>query len=349
MNGYNLTRKWYNFKFENPDITKSIHSDLYFYIIDLWNRLGHKDKIGLPTNTTMQCLNIGSYNTYKKTLDDLIEFGFIILICDSKNQHKSKVIALSKNDEATDEALDKAIDKASDEASDTIIKLLNNNIYKLIIENHKEINEKLESWLSNGIDSNYRTIKHLKISNDEVDKLKLLYPIEQINSVLDDIENYPKNKNYTSLYLTASKWLKKNKTNVTSEHEWFLPWFNDARSKLNLSNNYTMSDKIKNNLHILKDKTQADFVKAYKNMVNDDWMKKEGYKYLDPEYTTRKDVFERFLNSGVAKKSILPNDWYSRELTTEQQSLLSPEQLKRWKENKVRLGVEGGYLKPIER
>ena len=223
------------------------------------------------------------------------------------------------------------------------------SIYKLIIENHNEINDNLESWLSNGINSNYRTIKHLKISNDEVDKLKLSYPIEQINSVLDDIENYPKNKNYTSLYLTASKWLKKNKKEVTYEHEWFLPWFNNARLKLNLSNDYTMSDKIKNNLYLLKDKTQADFVKAYKNMVNDDWMKKEGYKYLDPEYTTRKDVFERFLNSGIAKQATLPSDWYSRELTTEQQALLTPEQLKRWKHNKVRLGVEGGYLKPIER
>jgi len=134
MNGYNLTRKWYNFKFKNPDLVRSSHSDLYFYIIDLWNRLGQIDKIGLPTSVTMQCLNIGSFNTYKKTLQDLIDFGFIILISDSKNQHTSKIIALSKNDEAPDEALDKATikatdeasDKAPDEATDTIYKQLNN-------------------------------------------------------------------------------------------------------------------------------------------------------------------------------------------------------------------------------
>ncbi len=129
MNGYNLSRDWYSFKFENIGKVKSIHSDMYFYIIDLWNRLGQKENIGLPTSVTMECLGIGSYNTYKKTLQDLIDFGFIKLIQESKNQYSSKIIAISKTDKALDKALDKATikatDKALDKATDTIDKQLN--------------------------------------------------------------------------------------------------------------------------------------------------------------------------------------------------------------------------------
>ena len=122
MNGYNLLRDWYNYKFSHPSKVKAIHSDMYCYLIDLWNRLGQKDEFGLPTQVTMEALGIGSYNTYKKTFEDLVEFGFVKLIADSKNQHQSRVVALSKNDKASDEAPDKALDKAHIKATDTIIK-----------------------------------------------------------------------------------------------------------------------------------------------------------------------------------------------------------------------------------
>ena len=130
MNGYNLIRDWYNFKFENPSKVKAIHSDFYCYLIDRWNRLGQKQEFGLPTSVTMEALGIGSYNTYKKTLQDLIDFGFIKLVTESKNQHQSKVIALSKNDKASTKALDeantKAPIKAPIKALDTIDKQTNN-------------------------------------------------------------------------------------------------------------------------------------------------------------------------------------------------------------------------------
>ena len=141
MNGYNLTRAWYDFKFDNVGKVKAVHSDMYFYIIDLWNRLGQKDCFGLPTSVTMEALGINSYNTFKKVLDDLIEFNFIVLISESKNQHSSKVIALvtalSKNDKATD----KALDKASNKALDSITKQLNNRTNEQLNNEIKEIKE----------------------------------------------------------------------------------------------------------------------------------------------------------------------------------------------------------------
>lgn len=133
--GYDLTRAWFNFKFEDPQKVRSGHTELFFYIVDLWNRLGQKEKFGLPTAVTMETLGIGSYNTYKKLLNDLVDFGFILIVSKSKNQYQSKRIAISNIDKATDEALDKAHikaldeapDKATDEALDSIDKQLTTN------------------------------------------------------------------------------------------------------------------------------------------------------------------------------------------------------------------------------
>jgi hypothetical protein len=56
----------------------------------------------------------------------------------------------------------------------------------------------------------YRAFAHLSITNDEVEKLLEKYTITEIDEILDSIENFKGNKKYTSLYLTATKWLAKN-------------------------------------------------------------------------------------------------------------------------------------------
>lgn len=108
MNGYELTRQWWDFAFENPERVKPIHSALYFYAIDQCNRLGWAEKFGLPAYMAMSAIGISHHNTYSKAFDDLVEWGFFQLIQKAKNQHTANIIALSKIDTALYTALDKA-------------------------------------------------------------------------------------------------------------------------------------------------------------------------------------------------------------------------------------------------
>ena len=113
INGYDLSRAWFNWCFENPEKISPNHTALYFFIIEHCNRLGWKKKFGLPTTMAMEAIGIRSYNTYIKTFRELVDFGFIILIEGSKNQYSSNIVALSNFDKAPNKALDKALIKHS--------------------------------------------------------------------------------------------------------------------------------------------------------------------------------------------------------------------------------------------
>jgi len=56
----------------------------------------------------------------------------------------------------------------------------------------------------------YRSFAHLSLSQLEFEKLLLKNTKEEIDEILDSIENYNKNKNYKSLFVTARSWLKKS-------------------------------------------------------------------------------------------------------------------------------------------
>lgn len=111
MSGYDLSRNWFNWCFDNPDKITPNHTALYFFCIEHCNRLGWKEKFGLPTTMVKEAIGIRSYNTYINTLNDLIDFGFIKMIEKSKNQYSSNIIALSKFNKAHNKALDKALIK----------------------------------------------------------------------------------------------------------------------------------------------------------------------------------------------------------------------------------------------
>ncbi len=121
LNSYDLSRDFFDWSFSNPEKVRPNHIALYFFIIEHCNRLGWKEKFGLPTSMAKEAIGIRSYNTYIQTLNELSEWGFIYLHERSKNQYSSNIIAISKNDKALDKALDKAFIKHATKQSESTI------------------------------------------------------------------------------------------------------------------------------------------------------------------------------------------------------------------------------------
>jgi len=129
MNSYELSRAFFDWSFENPEKVTPTHVAMYFFIIEHCNRLGWKEKFGLPTTMVKEAIGIKNFRTYTNTLNELVEWGFIKMIEKSKNQYSSNIIAIVKNTTASAKALDKALQKHSQKQGksiDSINKPINN-------------------------------------------------------------------------------------------------------------------------------------------------------------------------------------------------------------------------------
>lgn len=80
-------------------------------------------------------------------------------------------------------------------------------------EQDKEKDTVIDKDIVKDIIKYYRTFNHLSLTFEDFEKLKKNYSQKQIDSILDSIENYKLNKNYTSLFLTCKKWLEKEYEN----------------------------------------------------------------------------------------------------------------------------------------
>lgn len=109
MNSYELSRNYFDWCFENPEKITPNHTAIYFFAIEHCNRLGWKNKFGLPSQMVMDAIGIKNWRTYIKAFNDLTEWGFFELVEKSKNQYSSNIIAIVKNTKANTKALDKAM------------------------------------------------------------------------------------------------------------------------------------------------------------------------------------------------------------------------------------------------
>ena len=123
MNSYELSRCFYDWSFNNPEKVKPIHSAIYFFAIEHCNRLGWKEKFGLPSQMVMEAIGVKNWRTYSQGFNDLIDFGFLKLIEKSTNQYSSNIIAIVKNTKAHTKALDKALQKHSTKQGQSIVSI----------------------------------------------------------------------------------------------------------------------------------------------------------------------------------------------------------------------------------
>ena len=148
LNSYQLSRTFFDWCFENPEKISPTHIAMYFFIIEHCNRLGWKDKFGLPTIMVKDAIGIRNFRTYTNTLNDLVEWGFIIMVEKSKNQYSSNIIAIVKNAKAHTKAhtiahtkaLDKAMQKQLQKQSNSIVSIDKQEIEQETINNTNKTN-----------------------------------------------------------------------------------------------------------------------------------------------------------------------------------------------------------------
>jgi len=177
MNSYELSREFWNFSFENPEKVKPIHAAIYFFSIEHCNRLGWKEKFGLPSQMVMEAIGVKNWKTYSQGLNDLIEFGFIVLLEKSTNQYSSNIIAIvnftKAHTKAESKPLDKALSKHGTKHSQSIVSIdkQDNNI---TIEQTNNIKE----------DFDFSKLKNTEWAS-EFRKKKGIQSVEKFNDIFD--------------------------------------------------------------------------------------------------------------------------------------------------------------------
>jgi len=142
MNSYDLSRSFIDWAFENPHKVKPIHYAIYFFAIEHCNRLGWKDKFGLPSQMVMEAIGVRNWRTYSSGLNELVDFGFIKMVETSRNQYSSNIIAIVKNTKAPTKAPTKALDKALQKHSTKHSTKHSQSTYQSTVSINKPLNNK---------------------------------------------------------------------------------------------------------------------------------------------------------------------------------------------------------------
>lgn len=140
MNGYSLTKIWYEFTI-STGLTKPNHHALYHYLVYLANKLDWPLSFQIPNEPTMHGSGIGNYRTFKNTLQDLVDWGFIRMVEKSFNQHTANRIALVEMTKAPYKAKPKQSTKQRQSSADINKPIKPNKPKNLINRKKSELKE----------------------------------------------------------------------------------------------------------------------------------------------------------------------------------------------------------------
>jgi hypothetical protein len=233
MNSYELSRNYFDWCFENPEKITPNHTAIYFFAVEHCNRLGWKEKFGLPSQMVMDAIGIKNWRTYIKAFNDLTEWGFFELIQKSKNQYSSNIIAIVNNTKATTKALDKAMQTHVQKQGQSIVSIdkPNNNkqqtdeqtISTTKVEAVELIDfEKLLSFINFSFGRKFQVINN-KVRASYNARIKEGYTKDQITDAINNCKEiaYHKEKNYqycTPEFFCRSEILDKY-SNVTKQEK----------------------------------------------------------------------------------------------------------------------------------
>jgi hypothetical protein len=236
MNGYDLSRNFWNWAFDNPEKISPNHAAIYFFAVEHCNRLGGKEKFGFPSQMTMDAIGIKKHSTYIRYFNDLVEFGFFKLLEKSKNQYSANIISLTNAMPKKGKALDKAF--MNHAAKQT--------------ESNGQSKRSIDKQLNN------RTTKQLNTNFDEID-LEPLFMKLSIDPLL--MEKY-KTEFTLKLHLDPEC-----KTKTTNEiFNWFVNWL-----KLQPKRNFKyLTDQEKERKGVPKEWTYIYYEDTYKRLQEDD-------------------------------------------------------------------------------
>ncbi len=244
INGYSLSRDWFDFCFENPERVRPVHTSIYFFAIEHCNRLGWKDKFGFPSQMVMEAIGVKNWKTYSKALGEIVDFGFIKMLEISKNQYSSNIIAIVKNTKADTKALDKALSKHSLKqvrSTVSIIKQLTSKPFKQRTKKERDILfdyiKEDDKTVGLQIDfdiwwKEYPIKKSKKTALASWLKSTTLKPIDEMLAILNAHKNSPdwvKDNGefipYPSTYLNQERWEDeiisgKKQNEIPEEYDW---------------------------------------------------------------------------------------------------------------------------------
>lgn len=139
-NIHTLIKEFFEFVYNNPERIEPGHGSLYFWILERNNSLFWKPVFGLPTSQAMRMVGIKCPKYYRRIRSDLIEWGFIKVVNQSKNQYDAIQISVPYRSE---------LDKMN---GNTQLDFYDRNARDIQEQKNQAMLE-LEKYRSNGIES----------------------------------------------------------------------------------------------------------------------------------------------------------------------------------------------------
>lgn len=142
---------------------------------------------------------------------------------------------------------------------------------------------------------------HLSMTKNEYDKLCDKYGDYRVDEIIQRIQNYKKNKNYKSLYLTACNWLERDFRNNIPGY-----WDRKENGALNDEQKDDLFSKLEG-LRVPKPEATLKLEEHEKPNIVDAWENSKTYKYefIEPKEEKPKTKWLKIFGIKIYEKPVL--------------------------------------------